>query len=128
MNVWHGTPGFNPKKFTGKYWMVLSVNGKLNKSTKMAFQNFLQVYGYYSGVVDASFGKMTRTAIQKYLRGQGFYSKKYLLDGVFGQYTWMALNDWANHPSSPGMYDKWHPNLVKTLQRRLNGQRVEYFG
>ena len=70
----------------------LHVDGIFGVNTCKALQTSLQSHGYYRGyLVDGEWGYYSKLALQQYLRKLGYYGTYWLLDGWFGTASVKAL-------------------------------------
>ena len=70
----------------------LHVDGIFGVNTCKALQTSLQSHGYYRGyLVDGDWGYYSKLALQQYLRKLGYYGTYWLLDGWFGTASVKAL-------------------------------------
>jgi hypothetical protein len=93
---------------------TLSVNGRLDKHTWVAWQTVLKAKYGYRGIIDGKPGKLTWTAIQKSVVKHG-YNAKYI-DGIPGPNTRKAVQKKLGVPAD----GKWGKQTIKALQRALN--------
>ncbi len=113
----------DPAPYFGLQSNHLTVNGRFNKATRIAWQQELKRRNCYEGVIDGIIGPMTIRGIQRWYNygkiryGTGYSVDYIYVDGILGPITRKAVQRKLNADPIDGI---WGRITISRLQTYLN--------